>query len=56
MLLFDGGMLFALLPPLFLLGKPSKNKFGESWDIIPTPPGPSPPYHGWDAYQKIKNI
>ena len=20
----------------FLLGKPSKNKFGESWDIVPT--------------------
>ena len=38
------------------LGKPSKNKFGESWDIVPTPVGPSPPFQGWDAYKKIKNI
>ena len=39
-----------------ILEKPSKNKFGQSWDIVPTPPGPSPPSQAWEAYQKIKNI
>ena len=29
------------------LWKPSKNKFGESWDIVLTPLGPSPLYRGW---------
>ena len=45
----------------YLTFKPTKGSLqkkisGESWDIVPTPLGPSPPYQGWDAYQKIKNI
>ena len=41
---------------LTYFGKPSKVKNGESWDIVPTGQGPSPPYLGWDAYKKIYNI
>ena len=39
-----------------ILGKPSKNKFGQSWDIVPTSLGPSSPKQGWEPYQTIKNI
>ena len=38
------------------LVKPSKVINGESWDIVPTDQGPSPPYISWDAYKKIKNL
>ena len=34
--------------------KDIKKQFSQSRDIVPTPPGPSPPYQCWDAYQKIR--
>ena len=36
-----------------ILGKPSKLITGESWDIVPTGQGASPPYLIWDEYKKI---
>ena len=39
--------------PRMKLGKPSKLISGESWDIVPTDHGPSPPYLSCDAYKNV---
>ena len=35
----------------FCLGKPSKKKSGQTWDIVPSSLPLTPPYSSWDAYE-----